>query len=51
MAISLALYLAAATLLIPAWGNDGLWAAFVIFMLARMATLGWWSPRVEAAVR
>ncbi|MGH7185756.1 MAG: MATE family efflux transporter, partial [Pseudomonadota bacterium] len=47
MMIALAVYLGAAALLIPLWGNDGLWAAFAIFMLARTATLGWWYPRVE----
>ncbi len=47
MVIALALYLGAASLLIPAWGNDGLWAAFMLFMAARAATLGWWYPRVE----
>jgi MATE family multidrug resistance protein len=51
MVIALALYLAAASLLIPAYGNDGLWAAFFLFMAARAATLGWWYPRVEAAAR
>jgi MATE family multidrug resistance protein len=51
MVIALALYLAAASLLIPAYGNDGLWAAFFLFMAVRAATLGWWYPRVEAAAR
>ena len=51
MVIALALYLGAASLLIPAYGNDGLWAAFFLFMAARAATLGWWYPRVEAAAR
>ncbi|MDF2764482.1 MAG: hypothetical protein K0S81_1476 [Rhodospirillales bacterium] len=51
MVIALALYLGAASLLIPLWGNDGLWAAFFLFMAARAATLGWWYPRITAAVR
>ena len=51
MVIALALYLGAASLFIPAWGNHGLWAAFFLFMVARAATLGWWYPRVEAAAR
>jgi MATE family, multidrug efflux pump len=51
MVIALALYLGAASLFIPAWGNHGLWAAFFLFMAARAATLGWWYPRVEAAAR
>ena len=51
MVIALAAYLIAASLLIPLWGNDGLWAAFFLFMAARAATLGWWYPRIEAGVR
>jgi MATE family multidrug resistance protein len=51
MVIALALYLGAASLLIPAYGNDGLWAAFFLFMAARAATLGWWYPRVESNIR
>ncbi len=51
MVIALGLYLGAASLMVPAWGNDGLWAAFMIFMAARAATLGWWYPRVESALR
>ncbi len=47
MMLALAAYLGAAMLLIPYWGNDGLWAAFALFMLARTLTLGWWYPRVE----
>ncbi len=51
MMIALAVYLGAASLLIPLWGNDGLWAAFMIFMAARTATLGWWYPRIESDAR
>lgn len=47
MMIALAVYLGAASLLIPLWGNDGLWAAFMIFMVVRTATLGWWYPRID----
>ena len=47
MMIALALYVAAIHLLIPIWGNNGLWAAFFIFMAGRMLTLGLWYPRVE----
>ena len=49
--LALALYLGAASLLVPAYGNDGLWAAFFLFMAARAATLGWWYPRVESDAR
>ena len=48
MMIALALYLAATSLLIPIWGNDGLWTAFFIFMAGRTVTLAWWYPKVES---
>ena len=51
MMIALAVYLGAAAQFMSLWGNDGLWAAFTIFMLARTATLGWWYPRVESDAR
>ena len=50
MIASLAIYLIACWLLIPAYGNHGLWLAFLILMTARMATLGFYFPRVEQAV-
>jgi MATE family multidrug resistance protein len=50
MVISLALYLGAIHLLIPIWGNNGLWTAFFIFMAGRAVTLGLWYPRVERMV-
>lgn len=40
MLLSMLLYLGAAWVLIPAAGNHGLWIAFLLFMLARAATLG-----------
>ena len=50
MIASLAVYLAACLLLIPAFGNHGLWLAFMIFMAARMITLGFYMPRLERAI-
>ncbi len=50
MAIALGSYLVAAQLLVPAWGNHGLWLAFLILMLMRAATLGAWLPRVLRSV-
>lgn len=50
MLLSLAAYLAASWLLIPLWGNHGLWMSFMIFMLARAITLGLWYPRIERAM-
>lgn len=48
MILSLAVYLGAAALLVPAYGNHGLWAALTIFFLARGATLG---LRLPALIR
>lgn len=54
MTLSLAAYLAATELLLPRWGNDGLWLALLIFMAVRGLALGAYYPRLErrvAAVR
>ncbi|RKP58526.1 MATE family efflux transporter [Pararobbsia silviterrae] len=48
MAIAMALFLAAAMGLGHAFGNHGLWAAFMLFMIVRAVTLG---VRVPALVR
>ena len=40
-------YLPAWFILQP-WGNDGLWAAFMVFLAARGAGLGWLYRRIEA---
>jgi MATE family multidrug resistance protein len=50
MIASLAVYLAACWLLIPALGNHGLWLSLMIFMVARMITLGLYFPRLERTV-
>jgi len=50
MIASLAVYLAACWLLIPAFDNHGLWLSFMIFMAARMITLGFYLPRLERAI-
>lgn len=50
MIASLVVYLAACWLLIPAFGNHGLWLSFMIFMVARMITLGFYLPRLERAI-
>ena len=39
MLASLAIFVAAIALLVPAMGNHGLWASFCLFMIARAATL------------
>ncbi|MFQ6019025.1 MAG: hypothetical protein ACE5KF_12630 [Kiloniellaceae bacterium] len=48
--MSLLIYLIACWQLIPAYGNNGLWLAFLIFMAARAVTLGACYRRLEAAV-
>ncbi len=50
MALSLGAYLVACWLLVPAFGNHGLWLAFTVFMAARALTLGAAYPRLERAV-
>ncbi len=39
MLASLAIFLACVWILIPIWGNHGLWLALIVFMLARAMTL------------
>ena len=50
MVLSLVVYLAAVAILKPMWGNHGLWLAFLVFMLARAATLGAYYPRIARAL-
>jgi MATE family multidrug resistance protein len=50
MAVSLAIYLAAVALLLPAIGNHGLWAAMLISFVARGVTLGLRYPALERSV-
>jgi MATE family multidrug resistance protein len=50
MLLSLAVFLLACWLLIPAFSNHGLWLAFAIFMAARAVTLGLYYPALERAV-
>jgi len=49
MLVSVAFYVAALAILLPAWGNDGLWAALMVLNLARGVTLGLRYPALEAA--
>lgn len=48
-ALSCAIYFAAAWVLIPAYGNHGLWAALMISFVARAATLAMRYPALERA--
>ncbi|MEX5729367.1 MATE family multidrug resistance protein [Rhodovulum iodosum] len=48
MLLSAAIYAAAAAALVPAFGNHGLWIAFLISFVARGITLGLRYPALEA---
>lgn len=50
MALSAAIYFAAALTLMPLMGNHGLWLALVLSFVARGATLGWKYPALERSV-
>jgi MATE family multidrug resistance protein len=50
MIASLGLYLACCFVLVPLWGNDGLWASLMIFMGARGVTLGVRYPALERSI-
>lgn len=47
MVVSLVVFLAAVALLVPPFGNHGLWAAFLAFLGVRGLTLGW-TMRIRA---
>jgi MATE family multidrug resistance protein len=50
MLLAFAVYLIALPLLLPAWGNHGLWLAFMLFMVARAVTLAAYYPSLERTV-
>ena len=50
MFISFCVYLIALALLLPKYGNHGLWASLIIFSIARGMTLGYKYPKLEASV-
>lgn len=50
MLFSLAIYGFALALLVPTFGNHGLWAAFTVFMIARAVTLGFYYPALQKSV-
>jgi len=50
MFISFCIYLIALVILLPKYGNHGLWASLIIFSLARGITLGFKYPKLEASV-
>ncbi len=47
---SVAIYVVALFVLVPAYGNHGLWAALMVLNIARGLTLAWRYPRLEAQV-
>lgn len=51
MAVSLVLYLLSLQVLIPWYGNHGLFLGLMLFMLIRAATLLFYFPRIGAAMR
>ncbi|MGV6839181.1 MAG: MATE family efflux transporter [Planktomarina sp.] len=51
MAVSFAAYIALLALLVPLWGNHGLWAALSLFYVLRGITLAAKYPALERAVR
>ena len=50
MFTSFCVYLIALALLLPKYGNHGLWASLIIFSIARGLTLGYKYPKLEASV-
>ena len=50
MLVSVAVYLLAAWLLVPVWGNHGLWFCLMLFMIVRAVTLGIRLPAIEKAL-
>ena len=50
MFISFCIYLIALALLLPSYGNHGLWASLIIFSIARGITLGFKYPALEGSI-
>jgi MATE family multidrug resistance protein len=48
MGVSVAVYVVAVAIMLPRWGNDGLWAALMVLNLTRGLTLGARYPALEA---
>ena len=51
MLISFLVYCLAVWLLLEPYGNQGLWAALMIFNAVRGLTLAWWYPKLEASAQ
>lgn len=49
MLVSVAVYVAALLILLPLWGNHGLWAALMVLNVTRGVTMARYYPRAERA--
>jgi MATE family multidrug resistance protein len=47
MALSFLVYVAAVAVMLPVWGNHGLWVALLLSFVARGVTLAWRYPALE----
>ncbi len=47
---SVAVYVVALLILVPSFGNHGLWAALMVLNLTRGVTMGWRYPKLEAQI-
>lgn len=50
MILSLIVYLVAVEVFRPLYGNHGIWLGFILFMVARGLTLGYYFPRIEKRI-
>ncbi|MEM7170918.1 MAG: MATE family efflux transporter [Pseudomonadota bacterium] len=50
MVLSALVFFVATWILLPLWGNNGLWLAITIFLVARALTLGFCYPALERAI-
>ncbi|MEK6204379.1 MAG: MATE family efflux transporter, partial [Amylibacter sp.] len=50
MLISVIVYMLSLWALLEPYGNHGLWASMLLFLIARGITLGWKYPGLEASV-
>lgn len=50
MVVSMLIYLALLTLLMPVWGNHGLFLSLALFMVIRALTLGYYYPNIVKAM-
>lgn len=50
MILSLIAYLIALAVLVPLWGNNGLWAGLAVLMIVRAITMGWMLPSLQRTI-